>query len=163
ECARWLHSEYGHAASYIARCFSVMRSAFIDATKVKIRIDGVGNQCEAALMSYAPEIIMREAKIASDLKMPKNARRRTPLSLEDMAAVLDRCTMPHLFRFAIISLCTWARPQAIIDFDPTMQVDWREAAIDLAPSGWVPTNKHRPRVPITACLAGWLKTWADQD
>src|SRR5262252_1185523 len=78
ECARWLHSEYGHAASYIARCFSVMRSAFIDVTKVKIRIDAVGNQVEAALLSRAPEIVMREAKIASDLKMPKNARRRTP-------------------------------------------------------------------------------------
>ena len=37
-----------------------MRSAFIDATKMKIRIDAVGNQVEAALVLRAPEIVMRE-------------------------------------------------------------------------------------------------------
>lgn len=163
ECARWLHSEYDHAASYIARCFNVMRSAFIDATKVKIRIDAVGNQVEAALMARAPEIVMREPKIAAELKMPNRARRRSPLSLDDMARVLDRCTAPHLFRFAILSLTTWARPQAVIDFDPETQVDWKEVAIDLAPPGWVPTNKHRPRLPMSACLVDWPQAWAMED
>ena len=163
ECARWLHSEYDHAASYITRCFNVMRSAFIDATKLKIRIDAVGSQVEAALMSRAPEIVMREHKIAVELKMPKRARRRAPLWLDDMARVLDRCTMPHLFRFAILSLTTWARPQAVIDFDPQTQVNWREPAIDLAPPGWVPTKKHRPQLPMTACLAGWLDAWTKED
>ena len=80
-----------------------------------------------------------------------------------MARVLDRCDKPHLFRFAILSLTTWARPQAVIDFDPATQVDWREVAIDLAPPGWVPTKKHRPRLPLTACLAGWLQAWAKED
>jgi hypothetical protein len=32
-----------------------------------------------------------------------------------------------------MSLCTWARPQAIIDFDPATQVDWNGGVIDLAP------------------------------
>jgi len=46
------------------------------------------------------------------------------VSIEQMAGLLDSLKTPHLFRFAITSLCTWARPQAIIDFDPTTQVDW---------------------------------------
>jgi hypothetical protein len=163
ECARWLRSEFDHAASYIARCFNVMRSAFIDATKMKIRIDAVGNQVEAALMLRTPEIVMREPRIVAELKVPKRTRKRAPLSLDEMAAVLDRCTSPHLFRFAVISLTTWARPQAVIDFDPATQVDWRAAAIDLAPPEWIPTNKHRPRLPMTACLAGWLDAWAKED
>lgn len=107
-----------------------MRSAFIDATKMKIRIDAVGNQVEAALMLRAPEIVMREPRIVAELKVPKRTRERAPLSLDEMAAVLDRCTSPHLFRFAVISLITWARPQAVIDFDPATQVDWRVAAMD---------------------------------
>ena len=76
-----------------------------------------------------------------------------------MAAVLEALTTPHLFRFAMLSLCTWARPQAIIDFDPTTQVDWNGGLIDLAPVDWIPTKKRRPRQPLTQCLAGWLPVW----
>ena len=27
----------------------------------------------------------------------------------------------------------------------------------------MPTNKQRPRLPLTACLAGWLQAWGDED
>ena len=55
EFARWCRSEHGHSAAYIARLFNVMRSAFIDATQVKMRPDAVGNQVEAALMRRRPD------------------------------------------------------------------------------------------------------------
>src|SRR5262245_40565130 len=132
-----------------------MRSAFIDATKVKIRIDAVGNPVEAALIVRAPEIVMREPRIEAELKIPNRRRRRAPLSLDDMAAVIDRCTTTHLFRSHPLAN-DLGRPQAVIDFDPQTQVDWREAAIDLAPPGWIPTKKHRPRLPLSACLAAGL-------
>ena len=35
--------------------------------------------------------------------------------------------------------------------------------IDLAPIGWVPTKKRRPRQPLTGCLAGWLPVWNKED
>ena len=35
--------------------------------------------------------------------------------------------------------------------------------IDLAPIGWVPTKKRRPRQPLTRCLAGWLPVWSKED
>ena len=35
--------------------------------------------------------------------------------------------------------------------------------IDLAPIGWVPTKKRRPRQPLTGCLAGWLPAWSKED
>jgi hypothetical protein len=44
-----------------------------------------------------------------------------------------------------------------------MQVDWNEGSIDLAPAGWVRTNKRRPRQPLTQCLAGWLRLWTEAD
>src|SRR5262249_58415216 len=54
ECARWLITTHGHSAGYIERLFNVMRSAFIDATQMKLRTDAVGNRVEAALMASAP-------------------------------------------------------------------------------------------------------------
>jgi hypothetical protein len=80
-----------------------------------------------------------------------------------MGAVLDAIETPHLFRFAIVSLCTWARPQAIIDFDPGTQVDWNDRSLDLAPVGWIQTRKRRPRQSLTQCLAGWFEVWARED
>ena len=48
ECARWLRAEHGHSAGYIARLFNIMRSAFIDATQIKLRPVVVGDLVEAA-------------------------------------------------------------------------------------------------------------------
>jgi integrase len=140
-----------------------MRSAFNDACVTKIRLDAVGNQVETALMSHAPKIVWKREAIATELKIPARRPRPATLSVEQMAAVLDSLKTPHLFRFAIMSLCTWARPQAIIDFDPASQVDWNGGIIDLAPIGWVPTKKRRPRQPLTGCLAGWLPVWNKED
>ena len=134
-----------------------MRSAFNDACVTKIRLDAVGNKIETALMSHAPKIVWKREAIATELKIRARRPRPATLSIEQMAGVLDSLKTPH--RFAITSLCTWARPQAIIDFDPTTQVDWNGGLIDLAPVGWVPTKKRRPRQP----LAGWLPVWNNED
>jgi hypothetical protein len=126
-------------------------------------LDAVGNKVETALMSHAPKIVWKREAIATELKIPARRPRPATLSVEQMAAVLESLKTPHLFRFAIMSLCTWARPQAIIDFDPATQVDWNGGLIDLAPIGWVPTKKRRPRQPLTGCLAGWLPVWNKED
>ena len=51
ECARWLRAEHGHSAGYITRLFNIMRSAFIDATQIKLRPVVVGDLVEAATRS----------------------------------------------------------------------------------------------------------------
>ena len=163
ELAKWCVEKHRHSAGYIERLFNVMRSAFNDACVTKIRLDAVGNEVETALMSHAPKIVWKREAIATELKIPARRPRPVTLSVEQMATVLDSLKTPHLFRFAIMSLCTWARPQAIIDFDPATQVDWNGGLIDLAPIGWVPTKKRRPRQPLTGCLAGWLPVWNKED
>jgi integrase len=159
EFARWCVAKHHHSAGYIERLFNVARSAFNDACQVKIRLDAVGNKVEAALMSHAPKIVWKRDGIAKELKIPARRPRPATLSIEQMAEILDHLKTPHLFRFAVMSLCTWARPQAIIDFDPGKQIDLNDGTIDLAPVGWVQTKKRRPRQPLTQCLAGWLTTW----
>jgi hypothetical protein len=163
ECAKWLHKTHDHAASYIARVFNVMRSAFIDATKMKMRPDPTGDKVEAKLIASAPEIVMRQEKIAEELKIPARPRRRKTLTLDDMALILDHIRSEHLFRFAIMELCTWARPQAVIDFDPNEQVDWDGATIDLNPPERRQTKKFRASQPLTQCLADWLTKWSIDD
>jgi hypothetical protein len=163
EFARWCRSEHGHSAPYIARLFNVMRSAFIDATQVKMRPDAVGNLTEAALIASAPRIVMTCERISKELNIAARTPRQPLPSLDQMAKLLDALETEHLFRFAIMALCTWARPQAILDLDPTMQVTWHDGSIDLAPAGWIPTNKRRSRQPISLCLAGWLKRWMYED
>jgi integrase len=163
ECARWLHAKFDHSAGGIARLFNVMRSAFIDACEVRMRTDPIGSPVEAALISSAPAIVMRQDRVAKELKIPVRPPRRKTLSLDQMAMVMGAIETPHLFRFAMFELCTWARPQAVIDFDPEHQIDWTGAVLDLAPHGWRPTNKRRPCQPLTQCLADWLRVWARED
>jgi integrase len=163
EWARWCVTTRKHGAGYIERMFNVLRSSFNDACKVKIRLDAVGNQVETALMTHAPDVPWKRAAIAAELKIPLQRPRPETLSLEDMGRVLDDLRTDHLFRFAVMSLCTWARPQAVLDFDPPTQVDWKDGSIDLAPVGWVATKKRRPRQPLSCCLAGWLRAWKKAD
>jgi integrase len=155
--------EYGHSAGYIERLFNVMRSAFNAACEVKIRIDAVGNKVEAAMLSHAPKVVWKRDKIAKELKIPAETRKPRVLSIEEMGRLLDHLRTPHLFRFAIIELCTWVRPQAVIDLNPKKQVDWSDGSIDFKPEGWIPTNKRRPHQPLSECLAGWLKAWDRED
>jgi integrase len=163
EFAKWCVAEYGHSAGYVERLFNVMRSAFNAACEVKIRIDAVGNKIEAAILSHAPKVVWKREKIARELKIPAEKRKPRLLSIEEMGLLLDHLQAPHLFRFAIIELCTWVRPQAVIDLDPKKQVDWSNGSIDFKPEGWVPTNKRRPNQPLSECLAGWLNAWERED
>jgi integrase len=163
EFAKWCRENYQHSAGTIARHINVMRSAFIDASRFKIRLDALGNRVEAALILTSPKIVMRRELVAAELKIPQKRPRNATLSLDQMATVIDALDTPHLLRFAVLSLATWARPQAVIDFDPDRQTDWADGTIDLAPPDWVQTNKRRPRQPMTRCLEGWLDGWAEQD
>jgi hypothetical protein len=163
ECARWLREHFEHSAGYIERLFNVLRSAFIDACSVKMRLDAVGNPVEAALMIGPPAIVMTRERVATELKIPLPSRPRpATITLDQMAAVLDAIESDHLFRFAM-SLATWARPQAVLDFDPRTQAHWTDGSINLAPNDWTQTNKRRPRQPLTLCLSGWLSRWTQED
>lgn len=162
-CAFWLHKNYTHSAGTIARLFNVMRSAFRDAAAVQMRADVLGNPVEARLIDAAPKIIVTRERAAKELQIPARAPRKATVTLDQMAAMLDALNSEHLFRFAMLSLCTWARPQAVIDFDPHAQAHWTDGSIDLAPIGWVQTKKRRPRQPMSLALAGWLSRWTQED
>jgi hypothetical protein len=82
--------------------------------------------------------------IVAEFDIPALRPRSAMLANRSGAGFAQR---PHLFRFAIMSLCTSSRPQAIIDFDPPTPVGWTGGLIDL-----VPTSAPQPLTPDPAAL-----------
>jgi hypothetical protein len=161
EFSKWLRDTFGHTPASIERRLDVVCAAFHEMTEVKLRLDPFGQTVETALMTHAPKFVYKRARIAKELKIAPSKPRHNTLTIEDMACALDALGQEHLFRFAIISLNTWARPEAVADFDPATQRS--RGMIDLNPPGRVETNKRRPLIPETRCLAGWLDYWAKVD
>jgi integrase len=155
--ARWLRSTFNHSPASIERRLDVVCAAFHEMTQVKLRTDPFGQPIETALMTHAPRFVYKRARIAYELKIAPSKPRHTTCSIEDMGKVLSALDLEHLFRFAIIALNTWARPEAVADFNPTTQR--ADGLIDLNPPDRAQTNKRRPRIPETNCLAGWLNEW----
>lgn len=159
--ARWLHQTFKHKPTSIERRLDVLCAALQDMTKVKLRKDPIGQDVECALMTHAPAFIYKRRAIAHELKLPPPTPRHSTHTLETVGKVLDAIPHEHLFRYAILALTTWARPEAIADFDPAIQL--ADGLIDLNPPGRPQTNKHRPRIPLTRTLAFWLGEWQRAD
>lgn len=76
-----------------------------------------------------------------------------------MATVIDAIRYEHAFRYAVIALNTWARPEAIHDLDFTTQVDHEYGLVYLNPADRTQTKKYRPTIRLTDNLAMWAKYW----
>lgn len=74
-----------------ARLVDVMRSAFNDATELKIRPDAIGDMVECALISTAPKIVWKREAIAKELKIPGRKARGPTLSIEQIQGCWTRC------------------------------------------------------------------------
>jgi hypothetical protein len=159
EFASWLRGKFKHSPATIERAFGVLSAAFLDATKVKIRYDAFGREIEGSLMSHAPKMVLKEKAVRAALKLP--AKKAAPFvpTLDEMAALIDAMPSEHLKRWALLAMATWARPEAIIDFDPYVQWDRRTGVIDLDPPGRPQTNKRRARIVCCETLRLALEDW----
>jgi hypothetical protein len=159
EFSKWLSDKFGHTPASIERRLDVICAAFNEMTEIKLRKDPFGQDVETALMTHAPKFVYKRGRIAKDLKIPASMPRHNKLSIEAMAAALDALKHEHLFRFAIIALNTWARPEAVAEFDPKAQRE--NGLIYLNQADRAQTNKRRPTITETRCLGGWLDKWGD--
>ncbi len=157
--AQWLNTTFGHAPSTIARTFAVMSAAFKDAAKVKMRMDVFGRQIEGALMSHSPDFKWNEVKLRKALQLPAKETETFVPTLDEMARFVDALQTEHLKRWALLALATWARPEAVTDFDPYTQWDRRTNVINLDVKGRVETTKRRARIVCCRTLAGMLDKW----
>ncbi|NUS37636.1 MAG: tyrosine-type recombinase/integrase [Lysobacter sp.] len=75
---------------------------------------------------------------------------------EELVRFLNTPMPEHLFAYCMIRLNTGCRGDAARDLQP-FQIDWDAQLIDLNPPGRQQTKKFRPVVPLTDCLARYLR------
>ena len=90
--------------------------------------------------------------------------RRSRLTIEELARICAYAAEPgkrrgSLHRFVVASVCTLARPGAVMDINvaPDRQ-QWSPGAptIDLNPLGRTQNKKRRPLLPVLPVLGDWL-------
>ena len=64
-----------------------------------------------------------------------------------------------MFRYVVIALNTWARPEAITDLNFDTHVNVEHRLVDLLPEGREQNDKNRPTIPLTDNLLGWHLHW----
>ncbi len=161
--AKFCHATFNHSAATIDRTLSVLGAAMNDAAEIKMRPDPLGGEVEGALVSHVPVIVYQRVRISKELKIAAPKKGGFVPSLQQMATFIDAIKTPHILRFVIIALNTWARPEAITDFEPSQQYNPEVGAVFLNPPNRLQTNKFRPTIPVTQGLAGWLDHWRDLD
>ena len=158
---RWCSDEYGHSAATIARNLSVVSAAICFGRKPQIVRDGFGNDSEVLLLDGGPDVVTQAPKVAELTALPTSSPRDWLPTFEQFGAFIDAIDVrqENLFRFVILALNSWARPEAIIDFRADRQVDWAFEVVDLNPPGRRQTKKYRPKIKLTDNLADWLRHW----
>jgi integrase len=158
---RWCVDKHAHSAGTIARNLSVASAAFGYCCKPQIVRDGFGNEIEMLLLDSAPAVCTQPKEVARLMELPESSPREWIPSFEEFGRFIDAIDVrqENLFRFVMLALNTWARPEAIIDFRTEGQVNWVFGVVDLNPPGRRQTKKHRPKIKLTENLTDWLRHW----
>jgi hypothetical protein len=126
----------------------------------------LGNDHEIQLLDMAPDVVNQANRVAELLDLPAPTPRAWLPTYEEFGRFIEAIDKrkENLFRFVILSLNTWARPQTVLDFrDNEATVNRRFGTIDLNPPGRRQTIKYRPKIRPTGNLLGWLDHWAEED
>lgn len=165
---RWC-AERSLSPKTISTYLSTIKAAINFAVRPRLFTDSKGVEREGQMLSAPVFIEVREGEISKITGKPRSKARSFCPSLEQMARFIDciegdgfnQDTGRHaaLFRYAIIALNTWARPEAITDLNVDEQVDFRNGIVDLNPKGRAQNKKFRPSIRLTDNLKGWLLYW----
>lgn len=167
EFMTWSLDQHGHSAQTVARNLSVLSAAFRFGKRIVVITDQLGNKHEVQLLDMAPDVVTQAARVAELLGVAEPTPRDWLPTFEEFGKFIDAIDKrkENLFRFCILALNTWARPQTVLDFrDNDRTVNRRFGVVDLNPAGRRQTIKYRPKIRLTDNLRGWLDHWAkDED
>jgi len=158
---RWLVKKHKHSVATISKHFSFINAALRRAAEPHVVVDADGREVERQLIAQAPKVYYKTSHIAKVVGKPEPVPRDWRPSLTELGRVIDEIKSEALFRYTILALNTWARPRAVCDIDPARQVDREMGRLNLNPPGRQQNKKHRPIIPVTDCLAGWLAVWPE--
>ena len=158
----WCRHQHDHSANTIARNLSVVSAAFRFAKRLVVVTDQLGNNREVQLLDMAPDVVTQATRVAELIDAPEPTPRDWLPTFEELGhfiSTIDK-RKENLFRFVVLAMNTWARPQTVIDFrDNAQTVNRRFGTIDLNPPGRRQTVKYRPKIRLTDNLRGWLDEW----
>jgi len=122
----------GHSDRYISRTMDVLRAA-------------IGRAYKRNVLRH-PHFITSVHEIADKGTAEREIDRA--MDLDEMAAWFRACKSKHLWMFAMLSLNTCGRPDAILELT-RFQCSVKDRLIRLNPPGRRQTKKRRPTVPMT--------------
>jgi len=121
-----------------------------------------GEEIEVHLLAQAPAIITDDKSISDIINKPNTRAAqisRPLLTFEQMANFIDAIKYEHAFRYCVIALNTWARPEAIHELNCHKQIDPTYGLVYLNPEGRTQTKKYRPIIRLTDNLKAWVRHW----
>lgn len=163
---KWAHAKYSLSGKTIATYLSTIKAALRFCAKERLVRDATGRERIARLLEAAPFINDNEAEVCKITKLPRSQPRKDIPEDAGMASFIDAIgddeEFEHIFRFVIMELNTWARPEAVTDLSVKNQVRFERGLVDMNPPGRVQNKKFRPLIRLTDNLRGWLIYW-DRD
>lgn len=166
---RWCRDEHKLTAKSISTYLAMIRAGIAYAARPRIVQDSKGVEREAKMLSTAPFIQSSEKEVVKVTGLARSAPREFVPSDAQVAAFLDATfdeddekeirEREHLFRYTLMALNTWARPEALFELNVSEQVDFENGLINLNPKGRAQNNKYRPTIRLTDNLRGWLLHW----
>ena len=162
EFMQWCVERYGHSAATVARNLSVVSAAFRFGKRLSIIRDGFGNEQEIQLLDTAPDVVTQAKRVAELTALPESMPRDWLPTFDQFGAFIDAIDrrQENLFRFVILALNTWARPETSSTFATSKQVNRVFGTLDLNPPGRRQTAKYRPKIRLTDNLAGGWRNGA---
>ncbi|WP_040617055.1 phage integrase SAM-like domain-containing protein [Roseibium sp. TrichSKD4] len=158
---QYLAETYGLSTKSISIYMVTIQAALNKATIPYLKPTENG-KIEVQILTRAPTIVTDDKSISEIIgrASTKNAQKNRPLlKFEEMARFIDSIKYEHAFRYVVIALNTWARPEAIHDLNFHTQIDMDYGLVQLNPEGRLQTKKYRPTIRLTNNLRCWAEYW----
>lgn len=152
-------ADMGLSTKSISIYMSQIKAAINYASVPRIICDSKGQEREGQMLKSSTYVIAKSAEISKITSQPMPKPRSFIPTDEQLVAFIGQIRREWLFRYVIIALNTWARPEANLELDIRKQVDFTVGIVDLNQEGRRQNNKVRPIIPLTDNLRGWLLHW----
>lgn len=149
------------AVSSISRHLSIIKSALNYGAAEQLIVRD-GDELEIQLLEFAPKVYDAAALVSRITDRPEPEPSNWTPSVDQVAAFMEDIRSDHLFRYCILALNTWARPEAICESGP-WGLDREHGLLRLNPIDRRQTKKVRPSIRLTENLSGWIEHWASED
>ena len=155
EYLKFLHQKKGLSVGTINRYLS----ANVAALNMVLR-DSHDKELEnVPRLTHGVHIYYTKPHIAKVLNVAEPGEEEVWLpSYSELGQFIDAIKTEALFRYVIVALNTWARPEAITDLT-RFQIDREREVIRLNPGDRRQTKKYRPLIRLPNTLDPWLDEW----